>query len=286
MNLYHYCSNAAFLSIVSKREIWASEFSLSNDALEGKWALDIFRRFCSEKGIRELDIAALVQDWALMSGIVGGVGFCLSEEGDLLSQWRAYANDGAGVSIGFSKEYFEALGNLKMNRNDKFNAHITKVIYDEETQRELVAEHGAEIIKLVQDGGLRTPSLIFGETDDELRHRQEKRRKIMFGLFLVFFRYVHSLKNPAFAEEKEWRLISHVLGGKDPLKELKEMEFRSLIDRIIPFRRIALDDVGIAPIAEVVLGPRNITPKEIVIAMLRKCSIEDVTVRRSSASYR
>jgi hypothetical protein len=47
-----------------------------------------------------------------------------------------------------------------------------------------------------------------------------------------------------------------------------------------------LDEVGIAPITEVVLGPRNVTPEEIVDAMLKKYSMTAVRVRRSSASYR
>ena len=32
------------------------------------------------------------------------LGTCFSEERDLLSQWRGYANDGAGFSVTFDKE--------------------------------------------------------------------------------------------------------------------------------------------------------------------------------------
>lgn len=34
--LYHYCSNAAFLSIVETDSIWLSDLSLSNDSHEGQ----------------------------------------------------------------------------------------------------------------------------------------------------------------------------------------------------------------------------------------------------------
>jgi len=34
MNLFHYCSNAAMISIISNKEIWATELALSNDLLE------------------------------------------------------------------------------------------------------------------------------------------------------------------------------------------------------------------------------------------------------------
>ena len=287
MNLFHYCSNSAFVSIISTREIWASEFSLSNDLLEGKWIREIFKEYCIEKGVHDFEQSTLVGDLANAATVIGGAGFCMSEEGDLLSQWRGYADDGAGVSIGFSKEYFEALGKLKMNRNDSFNAVITQVVYDVAKQKEIISEHGEEIIRLVSEGGLRVPGLLTTETGDEKRQRQAKRRQIALEFFLLFPHF-YSLKNPAFAEEREWRLISHVFrgAGENPLSDLMKMDFRPRADRIVPFRRVALDEVGIAPITEVVLGPRNVTPEEIVDAMLKKYSMTAVRVRRSSASYR
>jgi len=34
---------------------------------------------------------------------------CFSAADDLLSQWRAYADDGCGFAIGFNARYFEKL---------------------------------------------------------------------------------------------------------------------------------------------------------------------------------
>ena len=34
--------------------------------------------------------------------------FCMSELPDSLGQWRAYADDGRGVAIGFSREFLHA----------------------------------------------------------------------------------------------------------------------------------------------------------------------------------
>ena len=36
-------------------------------------------------------------------------GICFSEEGDLLGQWREYADKGTGLSIGFDVKWFENL---------------------------------------------------------------------------------------------------------------------------------------------------------------------------------
>ena len=41
-----------------------------------------------------------------------------------MSQWRAYANDGKGISIGFNRRYFES---IKMLDNKEFE--ILDVIY-------------------------------------------------------------------------------------------------------------------------------------------------------------
>jgi hypothetical protein len=35
--LYHYCSNATFLSIIESNTIRLSDLSLSNDSQEGRW---------------------------------------------------------------------------------------------------------------------------------------------------------------------------------------------------------------------------------------------------------
>ncbi len=158
MNLYHYCSNAAFVSIVSTREIWASEFSLSNDLLEGKWIRETFKEFCREKGVRDLEQSKLLEDMATVAGIIGGVGFCMSEEADLLSQWRAYADDGAGVSIGFSKEF----------------------------------------VRLVSEGALWIPGLLSVESEEDKKERVEKLRKIKPTLFLLFFSRFLLHEKPSF----------------------------------------------------------------------------------------
>jgi hypothetical protein len=42
MNLFHYCSNTAMISIISNKEIWTTELALSNDLLEGKWIREVF----------------------------------------------------------------------------------------------------------------------------------------------------------------------------------------------------------------------------------------------------
>jgi hypothetical protein len=218
-------------------------------------------------------------------GIAGYAGFCMSEEGDLLSQWRAYADNGAGVSIGFDSDYLAKLGNLKRDRNDPVGAHLTKVEYDLEEQVKLVAEHADEILKRVSDGALRFPTLLTSEEDTQSWRQKSER----MGLhFIFFYFFLFRLKNPAFIEEREWRVISHIFhtDRDSTVSELAKMEFKAGADRIVPFVRIALESLSEPAINEIVLGPRNATPELVVEALLVKYGWSNVKVRKSKASYR
>src|SRR5271154_3613127 len=107
MILYHYCSNSSFLSIIGSSGIRASEFSLSNDHLEGKWSKRLLNDFCSKKvGMQLIQRGLLLEQFDGLLEYFGAVGVCLSEDGDLLSQWRGYAADGGGIAIGFDSTFF------------------------------------------------------------------------------------------------------------------------------------------------------------------------------------
>jgi hypothetical protein len=288
MKLYHYCPNAAFISIVSNKEIWASDFSHANDFMEGKWIREIFRDHCTDKKISKEQQAELIRHLDTVIDLARTAGFCMSEDGDLLSQWRGYADNGAGVSIGFSKEYFDALGILKRDRNDAFNASLTKVVYNPTDQKKLIAEVLDPILALVNEGALRGyRTTIISVVSEEERAAQKKKYREMYQRFIFFFFHLYSLKNPAFAEEREWRIISHIIITKDePDEDLKNLEFRATQDRIVRYRRIALEDLSQPTISEVVLGPKNLANEEIVEQLLKKNGWGNVTIRRSSASYR
>jgi hypothetical protein len=117
----------------------------------------------------------------------------MSEEGDLLSQWRAYADNGAGVSIGFTKEYFEELGNLKRDRSDEFNASLQKIEYEITKQKEIVAEHLDLILKFVSEGALRRPSLLTSE--EEAKIWREKFHAMGLRFIFFFFLSIHFKKS-------------------------------------------------------------------------------------------
>ncbi|HAI30413.1 MAG: hypothetical protein CMO07_03785 [Thalassospira sp.] len=287
MILYHYCSNETFLSILRAREIWASELSLSNDRMEGTWLGGVLSDLCDKHGIDVADKARLLSIFDNVVSFFGAAGFCLSEEGDLLSQWRGYANDGTGVSIGFSSEYFEALSKILGERgNISFN--LRKVNYDLEAQQNNLKIPVEKIVEFLEKGAFLNPfgGLLFQPTEEE-----QKRYTKAFGdlnsLLMSMGFEMFQMKNPAFKEEMEWRLVSIVLRGtKENLSDLTRMEYRSAADRIIPYRRFPLLSLSQKPIQEVILGPRNITPERIIQGALVRFGFSDVAVTTSKSSYR
>ena len=204
----------------------------------------------------------------------GGFGFCLSKEGDLLSQWRGYATDGAGVSIGFSRKYLENLAKftsssiLKKMLKDKFwgmEFRLKEVIYQREQQLPL--------IKPIYD---KLKNFALNNKDESLSQATIN----LLSHSLVLDLYV--LKLEAFEEEKEFRLIS-ILSGSSKI----DIKFRSVDKCIIPYMECSLEDLEPEKaITKVILGPKNLTPDYVVRQVLEKNNFKDVEVVSSSATYR
>lgn len=288
MILYHYCSNQTFLSILETRQVWASELSLSNDHLEGRWIKAVFSRCCTGKEVDSLNLGKLLNHLDSLISFAGAAGFCMSEDGDLLSQWRGYADDGAGVSIGFSDEYLRLLCDSHQ-KEAKFGISLQQVVYDLDQQMDAISPILHRILEQVEAGAFRNQfgGLLFWPSEEEkARYSNALKKLIELMFFLVPSMY--RMKNPAFKEEREWRLLSMIPRGvtTTDLGDLPKMDFRGARDRIVPFRRIEHRDVGKRAIESVVLGPRNITPEWVVRAALAKHGYEGVEVSRSAASYR
>ncbi len=107
--LYHYCTNDTFLKIIENRSIRLSSLSLSNDAKEGKIVACLITEWASRAIHDKSDRQEFLKAIKHLNDLYDGLGFCLCEDGNLLSQWCRYADDSRGVSIGFSKKYLKML---------------------------------------------------------------------------------------------------------------------------------------------------------------------------------
>jgi hypothetical protein len=280
MLLYHYCSNVSFVSIVRSQSIWASEFSLSNDALEGKWIREILAECCEDRGLSWFEAHEILTEFDAVLAFLGAAGFCMSEDGDLLSQWRGYADNGEGLSIGFRVERLTEIGARASGRGVAPVASLQKIEYERKQQKAQIEGNVDRIIDLWKQGAGRKLGLLNQGTEDEEKKRDDLTEKMQHE-FYQFSSEIYAFKNPAFREEREWRLVSIVTPS-----ELLQMDFRAMPDRIVPYKEILVGDLARDAIAEVILGPKNITPDRVVRAALARYGWGAVNVKRSEASYR
>lgn len=214
---------------------------------------------------------------------IRGLGFCLSSVRDSLSQWRGYADDGGGVSIGFNEEYLKALCGKK--EADRPLALLKQVEYDRDKQKAEVRGILGKTLPLLEQLALSTPTILGGELEEEENKKRDLATQALALQWINFIPLLFSLKNPAFKEEKEIRLLRHTF-LVDGFPGRDELKFQALSDRISPFKTIGMEDLGVNPIEEILLGPRNITPPLVVQRLLRDTEFRTAKVRKSEASYR
>lgn len=276
MTLYHYCSTEAFRSILGNRSVWLSSLISSNDALEGKWITTIIDSLAKTASIEDSDRARLIDAVKLIDDAVDCLGFCLSKDGDTLSQWRGYADDGRGVSIGFNEA---ALKRMVAKGAD---ISFQEVTYEILEQKRKVRPHFTKIKSLVNRGVLHLPltgSPFVSSDSPEAQHYlqlQGELVEVIGALFPMWF----SMKNPAFREEREWRLAKLIL---PPYRA----DYRTSNGRLIPFTPVSFPDAVTGPVIDkIYLGPKHPTPRPIVLGFLKRFGYEDVEVIPSEASYR
>ena len=184
--IYHYCSASAFLDICTTKEMRFSDLFSMNDFMEMHWGYSIWEKAAGQL-LAEVgkDFIDKIDEMIHFSGYHGLlVGSCYSLDGDVLSQWRAYADDGRGYAIGFRAQDLVQL-----------SVRALRVLYDKEEQ---IHEVRSVIRAINEVEQLETKK--FGE--------DFKTHCGVLAFDLAAF------KNPAFSEEKEIRLV-HVLTFKE-----------------------------------------------------------------------
>lgn len=259
--------------------------TLSNDSMEGKWSDYILSKMCEEDGLSSNVTDRILIATKLSHRLVDGFGLCLSEEKDLLSQWRGYADDAYGVSIGFSETYLNKCVSLEHQKS--VAAKLEKVEYRMEAQKELLRPLYEEFKTYVSQGGFGLKgvvSLLDRRSEEQVKLDDNYIDELEVKLFtptLIYGLKKYLVKNPAFVEEREWRLFSII-----PQVSSSDYNFRASRDRIVPYREIELVEAEEQSIEDIILGPRNITPESVVKSMLEKRGFGDVEVSRSEATYR
>ncbi|KFN42356.1 DUF2971 domain-containing protein [Arenimonas oryziterrae] len=278
--LFHYCSTEAMLAILQSKKVRLSSVLASNDSLEGKVSrgtlIEMFMDQVSDPNLVG-EFQKLVAEQASLEGLA----FCLSERGDVLSQWRGYADDGRGVAIGFSTNHLRRLSQA-VGHTTWFE--LVEIKYHLHEHREQVQAIIDGVMKVVSDGWGKKIGLLSlgGETTyEEHFHQQQVLRQAAATHLRKLLWTTFAAKPKAFEEEQEWRLLHLMIPDVNFV-----CEYRASATRAIPFRTVDLFDVPGIPIVEVVLGPKHATQVDEAERMLEGLGYGNVSVKRSIASYR
>lgn len=273
--LYHYCPSSAFPEILRSGVLWLTHESGLNDQREHVWPVPYIREEMQRQTTPDSvgffgDVA---KQFDLMMGdrtrnlFIGS----FSSDGDVLSQWRAYADDGNGFAIGFSQKAFSAKMQIPMTSFvDDHTIGLFPIQYDDSALK--------LVIKKIFESHLSAtpiPNAAVINCVSELRN-----------LALCF-------KNPAFREEKEWRVTYAPMIMSSPergdvriIGALTSMQFRSTRYGVVPYFEMPFGQTESREnaILEVVVGPRN--QSQMVEMHLDSLGYHKAVVRRSSSSYR
>ncbi len=241
--LYHYTSFAGLMGIVQEKALWASEIRYLNDSQE----LQHFGRLVHSLVIRALeatphqqsaDILGQFDQWLRERLALGPMIFVgsLTENGNLLSQWRGYCGHGQGVSLGFAPDRV-----VLAARDRAFT--IGRCIYEGGRQTQLVDDF---LKILLAAANSRGPDGALPATQSFHGFFQELEPQI--------FRIAPLFKSGAFSEESEWRAVSlPVLNFVQP-----PIRYRPGATMLIPFIDMPLPtDNGRLVLPKVYIGPTS-----------------------------
>lgn len=271
--LYHYCSPETFLAICTGKKLRFCDIYSMNDYLEMHWGYQAWEKAATQL-LDQVGVEFLNRIDAILSGSGRAalpLASCLSTDGDTLSQWRAYSQDGLGFCIGFDAEMILRLPVTPL-----------RVCYSEVEQVTEIADFILELHKREKQGPI--------DDDTFFAHA--------FKLAMDLSAY----KNPAFGEEKEVRLI-HLVGLEESGRshrlvdqpgrafgcEHGPLPVNFIMKQGSPVPHLDLSFIGPAgqsPIRQVIVGPKNQSLLTSISIMLETLGIPGVEVIRSAASYR
>lgn len=265
---YHYCSPSTLKAIIENRTIRLSDISKMNDSLEMEWGISILNQSLEEKkqiiGEDHFDLIkeAIKEARAKTRFLIS----CFSREKDILSQWRAYADDGSGFSIGFSPK-----------KLSDWKPGFGSVVYDKKEQLNIF------------ESKILTLNNIWRQSSG----KSDKKFSTKIAIHLLFSSCF--MKNSAFSEEKEVRFVhgilyDHQISGftieSPPIGDRPvEIDFCIRNGQFSPYI-----DINFPPddhfIEEIVLGPKNQNLEIDIRAFTHKKGLSIQEINRSLASYR
>ena len=304
--LWHYTSIQGFQDIVTSKRIFATELRYLNDRHEFHHLKLIADRIVEESPVEETTGLRLREALRLLVEATFDIFFdpnkfqifvaSFSAAEDLLSQWRGYSHGSTGVSVGFD------MRSIRPPIGSETLVSFAPCVYEEPEQKALVRDAFNPFKVSVQahwKNAYEKACRVSGEEPplherhsfvqkffDKNPSEKGSREEFLLAVYKMrqnCFQLAALLKNPAFAEEREWRLVLPIL--LDPQKKLNNPpRFRVGRSTLLPYISHPFADT--AQIVDVILGPGS--DENSVFAAERFLMSEGTSVkpRTSSVPYR
>ncbi len=250
--LYHYTNLDGLKGIIDTRSLWFSHTTSLNDPSESEYGKNMIasRLFTEENNVKN-------DNWKRFFNMLREevINFyknnyqtyiaCFCEMDNLLSQWRSYANKGDGYNIGFNINDKTLYSHDVSKLDTPTYIILRRVIYKKEEQESLINAYITEINKALEKA--EQHSKVYSE-NGWIDQAAMQASNILYDMIFAF-------KNPAFSEEKEWRLVKVMKSSVRP----ESIRFRSNTSILEPYLEIFIYDnicdKGQFPIKSIKLGP-------------------------------
>jgi hypothetical protein len=236
------------IGILQSCSIYASHVHYLNDRSEGKHAIEFARNLFSAttldaafgvtgeqlKGYGSFFFDSADKLWSEDAYVTS---FC--EDGDLLSQWRAYAM--GGFAILFSPLYTDGDRRFHVRNREMWKTTIRKVIYSDDEKKSTLLGTLAAGIKANQK-----------VAEDK---RLENRLATLTSMQLQT--WIHTVKHASFQSEREWRIISYVAPNAKPLRTSDGFLTRVAGGQLVPSIKLTPEQGKLLPVLGVKCGPNE-----------------------------
>jgi hypothetical protein len=285
--IYHYTSLAGLVSIIENQSLYCTNLNFLNDKKEYRFGVEQIVTVVEKLKNEDFNQEVLEKFEKNIDSIFSNERFvtCFSKNGDLLSQWRAYANQGKGISIGYEKN--------KLSQSLYQSVKATHIEYDEKYQLQVIEEL------------IRVSISFFDERKDFIDWEDYGYEWMVTTAIIGFLQeIISSYKSAGFDEEKEYRLEYSIKNGQF-YNEEESIHFRTTETAIVPFIILETENkrydrtwdkdcprplsiIDKLPIKEIIIGPSLDLElvKLGVDQLLKKHSYDGVEIKGSNIPYR
>lgn len=255
--IYHYTSSDVLLKILKSRSLRLAARHHLNDSMEGEQFFSVLKTHSLSPDNGKID--AIKKILLPLESYVA----CFSSSGDLLSQWRAYSENGTGVAIGFNKQA------ISQAIERSFDTLLYKVAYADNWEEFEASDNdrAKTITAMLKSSGVPKS-----------------------GAIQAFAKEQWAIKTKGFSEEEESRLIVTIDASFGFLKTSTrgiKVDYFATATEVREFCEFCFGDFdGTDFINSITLGPKNRTNVDTLKRCLDSFGMSSVKINKSSISYR